>query len=135
MPRRNLREKKGLTRLSDEDFVAQASTYDALVKLKTDYEKENKAVIQAPVPFDIIRKPVLQTFSSDNRETEVFDPSVKIYQTRPVELKRSENPITFDVITLSRDVTEEDGAILGMGLTDAQGPDEEESDEEDFYEP
>jgi len=85
------------------------------------------------VKFEIQRDPVLANLlkREDIGEVENLPPGVIPAETKPVKLTRAEQPLTFNVVALSRNVAEETTAVSQMEFGEAAAQDEggEEGDE------
>lgn len=121
-------EKKGLIPLDQKGLADQVATYQLLTS--------DLIAIPPITPFVIQQKPVLAqlTTSADLEETENIDPKT-IVKTQPVRLVRSELPMNFDVVSLSRDVAVEETTLAqlesGRSAPEAYAEDEDNDGGED----
>lgn len=83
------------------------------------------------VKFEIDRAPVLASILKPDAisELENLPPGAIPVETKPVKLTRAEQPITFNVVALSRNIAEESTAVNQMEFGEAVAQDEQGDDD------
>lgn len=117
-------EKKGLDKVTPEILLGQEQTLRLLTQIQGTSPKA--------VKFEINRKPVLAdiTNPSNMQDTETIAPaSFPLKETIPVKLTRVEIPLSFDVVTLTRKIAEEEKSISQTQFEAAGNDEEDEGDE------
>ena len=113
-------EKKGLIPLTQEQMAGQIATYQILKDMTTLSQQPPQPgavavlpVVPATQPFTIERPAILAALQSPAEVSEVenLEPGTRITKTELVRLVRDEQPLTFDVISLSRNVAAEETTL------------------------
>lgn len=122
-------EKKGVIPVDQREMAAQMSTYNLLKNFQSrsllPVEQGGAPFMPAIQPFTTVRKPLLAgLLANDDLDfMENVDPKL-VRVTTSVRLTRDEAPMAFDVISLSRNVAEEETTLAQLELVQARDPEE-----------
>ena len=131
MPARTHGEKKGLDLNAPEISRNQGLLYGLLSQLQATAPKVVKVQIERkPVLADI-----LNTANQEIGETLPQQVALELKQTQPLGLNRAEQPIYFDVVSLTRNIAEEQVNVAQSEFGEAREAEGDDYDQDDneFY--